>query len=395
MELVSSVKQSFNDWFGLFADNTPKKVGVYGPPNAGKCIHPDEKILVFENGDRKKVKIEELFNKFIDEAGEAQINHSGFETVVSPETSIEVKSVTDGDGESIENCSVSKLYRQRYAGQLYRVTTQEQETIRVSPEHPLLTDIESLEYTSARNVSEGDIIGCTYESGGGEHGKNLAHVDSINKTHIECIDTFPYIGYIYDITVPETRNFTSANGIVLHNTTLTNNIVEDWSEMDDVDLRSTSEVPHETRSANQESVDIEHNDTTVSFSIVDTPGLDTEVDYEEFVEHGIDEDEAIERSREATEGIAEAMHWLKEDIDGVIYMMDSTKDPFTQVNTMTTGIIESKDVPAVVLANKTDLNDANVKRIRKAYPQHDVVPVSALEGANMDTVYEKLAEKFG
>ncbi|MFB6168428.1 MAG: GTP-binding protein, partial [Haloferacaceae archaeon] len=93
--------------------------------------------------------------------------------------------------------------------------------------------------------------------------------------------------------------------------------------------------------------------------------------------------------------VAEAMHWLREDVDGVIYVLDATKDPISQVNTMLIGIIESRDLPALIFANKTDLEEANVKRIADAYPQHEVVPLSALEGDNMDTVYDNIAEEFG
>jgi len=97
----------------------------------------------------------------------------------------------------------------------------------------------------------------------------------------------------------------------------------------------------------------------------------------------------------ATEGVAEAMHWLREDVDGVIYVLDSATDPFTQVNTMLIGIIESQDLPVLILANKIDLEDSSVQRIRNAYPQHETIPLSALEGDNMDEVYDKIAEYFG
>ena len=109
----------------------------------------------------------------------------------------------------------------------------------------------------------------------------------------------------------------------------------------------------------------------------------------------MEKDEAVERSREATEGVAEAMHWLREDIDGVIYVLDSTKDPFTQVNTMLLGIIESRDLPVLVFANKIDLEESNVQRIENAFPQHKVVELSALEGNNVDEAYSEIAEYFG
>jgi signal recognition particle receptor subunit beta len=89
------------------------------------------------------------------------------------------------------------------------------------------------------------------------------------------------------------------------------------------------------------------------------------------------------------------MHWLREDVDGVIYVLDSTEDPFTQVNTMLIGIIESRELPVLILANKTDLEDSNIQRVSNAFPQHETIPLSALEGENMDEVYEKIAKYFG
>jgi GTP-binding protein Era len=176
-------------------------------------------------------------------------------------------------------------------------------------------------------------------------------------------------------------------------TTLANRIARDWTG--DA-VGPESEVPHETRKTRRkENVEIERDGNTVSIDIVDTPGVTTKVDYEEFLDYDIDEEEAVRRSREATEGVAEAMHWLREDVDGVLYVLDSTEDPFTQVNTMLVGIIESRDLPVLILANKVDLEDANVKQIADAFPQHETMEMSALEGDNMDEVYDAIAAKFG
>lgn len=176
-------------------------------------------------------------------------------------------------------------------------------------------------------------------------------------------------------------------------TTLANRIARDWTG--DA-IGPESHIPHETRRARRkENVEIERNGNTVTIDIVDTPGVATKVDYEEFLEFDMEEDDAVRRSREATEGVAEAMHWLREDVDGVIYVLDSTNDPFTQVNTMLIGIIESRDLPVLIFANKIDLEEAKITRIQDAFPQHETVPLSALEGDNMDEVYDKIAEYFG
>jgi hypothetical protein len=176
--------------------------------------------------------------------------------------------------------------------------------------------------------------------------------------------------------------------------TLANRISKDWTGET---LGSESAVPHETRRAMRKanvtiSDDAGHE---VTIDIVDTPGVSTSVDKDVFVnEYGMSEEDSIRRSRESTEGIAEAMHWLREDIDGVIYVLDSTEDPFVQVNTMLIGIIESQNLPVLIFANKTDLEDANVQQIQNAFPQHKTVPLSALDGDNMDEVYATIAEHF-
>jgi GTPase len=177
-------------------------------------------------------------------------------------------------------------------------------------------------------------------------------------------------------------------------TTLANRIARDWTG--DA-VGPVSEIPHETRRARRkEDILISGaNGATLTIDIVDTPGVTTRIDYHEFLEFGLDKDEAVIRAREATEGVAEAMHWLREDIDGVIYMLDSTLDPFMQVNIMMVGIIESRKLPVLIVANKIDLPQAAPARIRSAFPQHPVIPVSGLEGRNVEELYEMMIERFG
>ena len=221
---------------------------------------------------------------------------------------------------------------------------------------------------------------------------NIADAD-ITWDEIVEIEEINHEGYIYDLTVPEHHTFATADGLVVHNTTLANRIARDWTG--DA-VGPESHVPHETRRARRkENVEIKRNGKSVTIDVVDTPGVTTKVDYKEFLEHDIEKEDAVRRSREATEGVAEAMHWLREDVDGVIYVLDSAEDPFTQVNTMLIGIIESQDLPVLIFANKIDLEDSNVQRIANAFPQHETVPLSALEGDNMDEVYDKIAEYFG
>ena len=175
-------------------------------------------------------------------------------------------------------------------------------------------------------------------------------------------------------------------------TTLANRILMDWvGEI----MGITSEIPHETRKVKlREGIKIEVDGKSVIIDIVDTPGVATKIDFHDFLKYGLSEEEAKRRAKEATEGVIEAIKWL-DDLDGVILVMDATEDPFTQVNITLIGNIEARKLPLIIVANKIDLPNASPARIKAAFPQHTVIPVSALKGLNMDTLYRCIAEKFG
>jgi small GTP-binding protein len=176
--------------------------------------------------------------------------------------------------------------------------------------------------------------------------------------------------------------------------TLANRITNDFTGET---FSGESAIPHETRRTHRkEDITIKSDSgASVTIDIVDTPGVDTKIDKDDFIDLGMDSNDAVRRSREATEGIASAMRWLKTDIDGVIYVLDSTKDPFTHTNTMILGIIESQDIPVLVFANKTDKEGSDVARIVNAFPNHETTQISALEGENMDQAYQNITRKFG
>ncbi len=120
----------------------------------------------------------------------------------------------------------------------------------------------------------------------------------------------------------------------------------------------------------------------------------TKIDFHDFMKFGLNEEEAKKRAKEATEGVIEAIKWL-DDLDGILLVMDSTQDPFTQVNVTIVGNIEARNLPMIIVANKIDLPNSSPARIKSAFPQHTVVPVSALKGLNIDKLYKSMANKFG
>lgn len=176
-------------------------------------------------------------------------------------------------------------------------------------------------------------------------------------------------------------------------TTLANRIVKDWTGEE---VGSVSAVPHETRHITEKkNINVTVGRGKITLDIVDTPGVATKVDFHEFIEnYGFNEDEGKRRAKEATEGVIEAIKWL-DNVNGVLLVMDSTEDPFTQVNITILGNLEARKLPVLIVANKMDEEDASPDTIKNAFPQHKVVPVSALLGYNMETLYKEMYKVFG
>jgi GTP-binding protein Era len=173
--------------------------------------------------------------------------------------------------------------------------------------------------------------------------------------------------------------------------TLANQISKDLTGQD---MSNVSEVPHETRAVEKkEKVTIEADGRSIDINLLDMPGITTNVDFKDFKEHGMEEDDAKGRAKEATKGIVEAVKYL-DDVDACLVIFDSTEDPYTQVNVTIIGNLEAKDIPILVLANKTDLEDADPERVRDAFPQHPVLEISAKEGENIDKLYEEIIERL-
>jgi len=176
-------------------------------------------------------------------------------------------------------------------------------------------------------------------------------------------------------------------------TTLANRILRDWTG--DI-MGSVSDVPHETRRAKwKTNIKIDNGGSSLVMDLVDTPGISTKIDFKEFMNtYGLTKEESRMRAKEATEGVIESIRWL-EDIDGVVLVMDATQDPFTQVNVTIIGNLEARDLPILIAANKIDAEDASPATLKSAFPQHPVVPISALTGYNTEKLYNKMVKGFG
>ena len=169
--------------------------------------------------------------------------------------------------------------------------------------------------------------------------------------------------------------------------TLANRISQDWLGED---MGSVSAVPHETREINvKEHITIKSGKKELTFNLIDTPGIATKIDYEDFVKSGMSIKKAKQRAKEATKGVIDAIKWL-DDMDTVIVVLDGTKDPFSQVNITIIGNLQARNVPVLIVANKVDLKKCDVKKVQAAFPQYEVIGISARFGNSMDQFYEAL-----
>jgi GTPase len=170
-------------------------------------------------------------------------------------------------------------------------------------------------------------------------------------------------------------------------TSLANLLCKDWTGEE---LGTVSEIPHETRQVQfKEKVEIEHKGKKMVLKIVDTPGIATKIDYEDFLDFGIAKQEAKKRAKEATQGIIEAIKWL-DDMDAVVIVLDSSENPYSQVNLTIIGNLLARKIPVLVVANKIDLRKSNVKKIEAAFPEYPVVGISARKATNMNEFYDAL-----
>lgn len=176
-------------------------------------------------------------------------------------------------------------------------------------------------------------------------------------------------------------------------TSLANKICKDWTGEE---IGAVSKVPHETRNVQfKEKVEIKHKGRTMTFKMVDTPGIATRVDYEDFLKHGLKTKVAKKRAKEATQGIIDSIKWL-DDMEAVIVVLDSTENPYSQVNVTILGNLAARKIPVLIVGNKVDLKKSDIKKVSNAFPEYAVVGISAKDGTNFDEFYEslfKLAKK--
>jgi len=170
-------------------------------------------------------------------------------------------------------------------------------------------------------------------------------------------------------------------------TTLANKICKDWLGEE---MGAVSSIPHETRKINiKEKITVKSGGKELTFNLVDTPGIATKIDFEDFVKKGMKSAQAKQRAKEATMGVIEAIKWL-DNMDVVVVVLDAGENPYSQVNITMVGNLVARKIPVVIAANKMDLRKANLKKVESAFPQYDVIGISAKQGHNIEEFYESL-----
>lgn len=174
-------------------------------------------------------------------------------------------------------------------------------------------------------------------------------------------------------------------------TTLANKICMDWLGEE---LGTASVVPHETREIQiKEKVTMNIDGKSLAFNLVDTPGIATRIDFEDFIKHGLADEEAKQRAKEATRGVIESIKWLN-DMDMVLVVMDSTRNPMSQVNITILGNLDARKIPFIIVSNKIDLKKSDTTKIRNSFPGYDVLGVSAKNGDMMKELYRMMLDRL-
>jgi len=170
-------------------------------------------------------------------------------------------------------------------------------------------------------------------------------------------------------------------------TSLANRICKDFTGEE---IGSVSKIPHETRHVQfKEKVEIEYKGKKMVFKMIDTPGIATKIDYEDFLKFKMKRKDAKKRAKEATQGVVESIKWL-DDMDVVVIVLDVTENPYNQVNITIIGNLVARKIPVLIVANKIDMGKADVKKIESAFPEYEVVGISAKYGKNLEEFYESI-----
>lgn len=152
-----------------------------------------------------------------------------------------------------------------------------------------------------------------------------------------------------------------------------------------------SPIPHETREISElKNVEFDSNGKKLMLNLVDTPGISSNIDYREFLDHGMTRKEAVNRAKEATQGVVKAVQSLS-TLDAAVVVVDAARQPFNQVNWTIMGNLEARKVPIIVCANKMDLPEADQGLVEDVFDRK-VIGMSALNGIGLENLYQAISK---
>jgi len=180
----------------------------YGEYGSGKCFAPDTRVYYMNDEEPHTSTIEEMYEKYRERNGESPFD-DGYAV---PLENVYVYSL-DPETLEIRRVKASYIYKEK-ADHLVRIRLENGLEYRITPRHPVLVDRDGLRWVPAREVRRGDlVVGVNGVPGEGGAGGVARH-------RVVEVGLERYGGWVYDLVVPETRNFIDANGMVLHNTQL-------------------------------------------------------------------------------------------------------------------------------------------------------------------------------
>ena len=141
----------YPELYKKFGKRQLKGILLYGPPGCGKCVSPETPVQL---ADGRVVPIERLFQEA--ERDGTRLHDDGEETILEPR-GLEVLSL-DPTRLTIVPKRVDFVYRQRYEGDLYEITTHSGRTLTVTPEHPFLVLDQGVQKVPTRALRVGDYV---------------------------------------------------------------------------------------------------------------------------------------------------------------------------------------------------------------------------------------------
>ena len=118
---------------------------------AGACLHGSQKILVTENGKTKSISMKELVSRF-------KLDHS-FESDGSEWEYADVSGLGLFVAEDGKNVAINKVYRRKYDGDIYNITTKTGLSVKCSKDHKFKHLYRGRTFeTKAENLAVGDTV---------------------------------------------------------------------------------------------------------------------------------------------------------------------------------------------------------------------------------------------